>query len=122
MAHVPDWLPVRPWLAAAVERHGLDGLQIHPVPAPPQAPDKDKTMFLGIAMLTIRPPPESTPASARACRTQDGRCYRTRSTDSLFLRRPWPALYRPPIDASGGVEVGIFAGDDENSYLPFDIL
>ena len=53
-------------LAAAVERHGLDGLQVYPVPAAPEAPDKDKSMFLGIAMLTIRPSAESMPASAGA--------------------------------------------------------
>ena len=32
-------------LAAAVERHGLDGLQVYPVPPAPQAPAKDKTCF-----------------------------------------------------------------------------
>jgi V/A-type H+-transporting ATPase subunit D len=53
-------------LAAAVERHGLDCLQVYPVPAAPGAPDKDKTMFLGITILTIRPPAVSVPASARA--------------------------------------------------------
>ena len=53
-------------LAAAVERHGLDCLQVYPVPAAPEAPDKDKTMFLGITILTIRPPAVSVPASARA--------------------------------------------------------
>jgi V/A-type H+-transporting ATPase subunit D len=53
-------------LAAAVERHGLDGLQVYPVPAAPGAPGHDRTLFLGIAMLTIRALAETTPAAARA--------------------------------------------------------
>ena len=64
-------------LAAAVERHGLDGLQVYPAPAPPQAPESERTRFLGIAMLTIVPPATGAAAApaaidpspeAKACR------------------------------------------------------
>ena len=32
-------------LAAAVERHGLDQLQVYPVPEPPAVPDRDRTLL-----------------------------------------------------------------------------
>lgn len=41
-------------LAAAIERHGLDQLQVYPVPEPPPAPERDRTRFLGLAMLWAR--------------------------------------------------------------------
>jgi V/A-type H+/Na+-transporting ATPase subunit D len=44
-------------LAAAVERHGLDQLQIYPVPEAPVMPDNNRTFFLGLAMLWAGQPP-----------------------------------------------------------------
>ena len=38
-------------LAAAVERHGLDQLQVYPTPQAPVLPDSEKSLFLGLAML-----------------------------------------------------------------------
>ena len=43
-------------LAAAVERHGLDQLQVHPVPEAPRMDDMAKSAFLGLAMLAVAPP------------------------------------------------------------------
>ncbi len=65
-------------LAAAVERHGLDSLQIYPAAAPPVIPRPKRSLFLGLVMfaagelpkerapgpLAIDPSPE-----AKACRT-----------------------------------------------------
>jgi len=39
-------------LAAAVERHGLDQLQVYPAPEAPVTPDNERTLFLGLAMLS----------------------------------------------------------------------
>ena len=64
-------------LAAAVERHGLDQLQLYPAPEAPATPADERSLFLGLAMLlagqvpapaamsraTIDPSPE-----AKACR------------------------------------------------------
>lgn len=64
-------------LAEAVERHGLDGVQVYPVPETPQIPDNTRALFLGIAMLAAgeassavrEAPPAVDPApEARACR------------------------------------------------------
>lgn len=65
-------------LAAAIERHGLDQLQVYPAPAPPSLPTPRRTLFLGIAMLTVAEaapaePTEEPPAidaspEAKACR------------------------------------------------------
>lgn len=64
-------------LAAAVERHGLDQLQVYPAPEAPPAPDHDRTLFLGLAMLAMRQSPKSDAAvpaaidpspEAKACR------------------------------------------------------
>lgn len=41
-------------LATAVERHGLDQLQVFPTPQPPTPPSSARTLFLGLPMLTIR--------------------------------------------------------------------
>lgn len=65
-------------LAAAVERHGLDALQVHPVPAePPARPATGRTPFLGVGLMTIgafaapaelaEPPIDPSP-EAKACR------------------------------------------------------
>jgi V/A-type H+-transporting ATPase subunit D len=44
-------------LAAAIERHGLEGLQVYPVPAlAPVAPERDRRAFLGVALLEIKSP------------------------------------------------------------------
>lgn len=64
-------------LAAAVERHGLDALQLYPKPAAPELPDSSRSQFLGLAMLWAgEAPPAAGPASdpvdpspeAKACR------------------------------------------------------
>jgi V/A-type H+-transporting ATPase subunit D len=64
-------------LAAAVERHGLDQLQVYPTPEPPQLPDNARSLFLGIVMMSAGEPPASqahAPAAidpspeAEACR------------------------------------------------------
>lgn len=65
-------------LAAAVERHGLDDLQVYPVPAePPRPAAPERTVFLGVPLMTARPfeqmgsaPPAALDPSpeAAACR------------------------------------------------------
>ena len=40
-------------LAAAVERHGLDQLQLYPAPTAPATPDSGRTPFLGLPMLSL---------------------------------------------------------------------
>lgn len=65
-------------LAAAVERHGLDQLQVYPVPAAPSLPTPQRTLFLGLAMLTVEdaapaepsdtPPAIDASPEAKACR------------------------------------------------------
>jgi V/A-type H+-transporting ATPase subunit D len=65
-------------LAAAVERHGLDSLQIYPAAAPPVIPRPKRSLFLGLVMFAAgAPPKESAPGplaidpspEAKACRT-----------------------------------------------------
>ena len=46
-------------LAAAVERHGLDQLQVYPTPEPPQLPGNARSLFLGIVMMSAGEPPAS---------------------------------------------------------------
>ena len=68
-------------LAAAVERHGLDQLQIYPVPEPPRsARHASGALFLGLAMLATRQPPKSDAP------------YRRRR--SIRRRKPRPAARR----------------------------
>ncbi|MBI1204064.1 MAG: ATPase [Rhodopseudomonas sp.] len=65
-------------LAAAVERHGLDQLQVYPAPAAPSLPAPQRTLFLGLAMLTVEdaapiepsddPPAVDASPEAKACR------------------------------------------------------
>jgi V/A-type H+-transporting ATPase subunit D len=64
-------------LAAAVERHGLDNLQVYPVPPePPKIAEKERTVFLGVplfAAISVTPAPASPKAldpspEAIACR------------------------------------------------------
>lgn len=63
-------------LAAAIERHGLDQLQLYPKPEPPLMPQSEQTLFLGLITLSAGAPPEATgpvPAidpspEAKACR------------------------------------------------------
>jgi len=43
-------------LARAVERHGLDHLQIYPVAAAAPVPAPERSLFLGLVMLTARQP------------------------------------------------------------------
>jgi V/A-type H+-transporting ATPase subunit D len=52
-------------LAAAVERHGLDQLQVYPAPAAPIVPDPERSLFLGLAMLSAGPVADAA-ASGRA--------------------------------------------------------
>ncbi|HZD90580.1 MAG TPA: V-type ATP synthase subunit D [Pseudolabrys sp.] len=64
-------------LAAAVERHGLDGVQVQPAPAAPRLPPSTRSLFLGITTLAAGEappgrhpaPPASDPSpEAAACR------------------------------------------------------
>jgi len=64
-------------LAAAVERHGLDQLQVYPTPAAPITPDSKRSSFLGLTMLSTGAPPVAGATGrapidpspeARACR------------------------------------------------------
>ena len=64
-------------LAAAIERHGLDQLQVYPPPPPPAAPAYERALFLGIVMLSAATPATTetqAPAAidpspeAKACR------------------------------------------------------
>jgi len=47
-------------LAAAVERHGFDQLQVYPAHEAPATPDNVRTLFLGLAMLSAGQPPRAT--------------------------------------------------------------
>jgi len=80
-------------LAAAVERHGFDQLQVYPVSAPPPPPQHARSRFLCIAMLaSIAPSASSAPAAAavdpspeaKACRIAFARLLQT--TVDLALR------------------------------------
>ena len=53
-------------LAAAVERHGLGPLQLYPVPAAPSQPAPQRSLFLGLAMLTAQDVTSAEPADATA--------------------------------------------------------
>jgi V/A-type H+-transporting ATPase subunit D len=55
-------------LAAAVERHGLDQLELYPKPQPPAIPETEQSLFLGLVMLSAGKPPE---AAAEAADTID---------------------------------------------------
>lgn len=46
-------------LAACVERHGLDQLQVCPAPEPPETPNNERTLFLGLVMLLSGEQPKS---------------------------------------------------------------
>lgn len=46
-------------LAAAVERHGLDQLQLYPKPLPPAVPEAGRSLFLGLVMLSAGEPPQA---------------------------------------------------------------
>ncbi len=48
-------------LAAAVERHGLDRLQVEPPPTTPAMPGRQRASFLGLVMLALEPPSEQQP-------------------------------------------------------------
>lgn len=73
-------------LATAVERHGLDDLQVYPVPpVPTSSPASDRKRFLGVPLLTIGAfaetasvPPQAIDPSpeARACRAAFERLLR----------------------------------------------
>lgn len=52
-------------LAAAVERHGLDGVQVYPKPPEPDVADNSRGLFLGLAILAVQEAVE-TPAEAPA--------------------------------------------------------
>jgi V/A-type H+-transporting ATPase subunit D len=63
-------------LAAAIERHGFDQLQLYPKPEPPLMPQTEQTWFLGLVMLSAGAPAEATgpvaaidpSPEAKACR------------------------------------------------------
>ena len=50
-------------LARAVERHGLDQLQLYPKPPPPVLPVSERSVFLGLVMLSAAPPPPAEPGT-----------------------------------------------------------
>lgn len=52
-------------LAAAIERHGLDGVQVYPKPQEPDVADNSRGLFLGLAILAVQEAVE-TPAEAPA--------------------------------------------------------
>lgn len=74
-------------LAAAVERHGLDNLQIYPAPpGPAMNPTSDGRVFLGVSLVSIRPSAETASIplqtldpspEAGACRAAFERLLRT---------------------------------------------
>jgi len=43
-------------LAAAVERHGLDHLQVYPAPPRPRSGNRTRATFLGVALMELGPP------------------------------------------------------------------
>ncbi len=53
-------------LAAAVERHGLDQLQLYPKPPPPALPATKRRVFLGLVMLSAGEPPQPEAEAAGA--------------------------------------------------------
>jgi V/A-type H+-transporting ATPase subunit D len=53
-------------LAAAVERHGLDQLQVYPKPEPPELLDSERSLFLGLVMLSAGEPPQADASQAAA--------------------------------------------------------
>ncbi len=64
-------------LALVTERHGLDGVQVYPVPEAPEIPDNTRTLFLGLTMLAAgkaasavreTPPAVDPSPEAKACR------------------------------------------------------
>jgi len=63
-------------LATAVERHGLDQLQLYPKPPAPGLPPPKRSLFLGLVMLSAGKPPQPGEAAqaidpspeAKACR------------------------------------------------------
>jgi V/A-type H+-transporting ATPase subunit D len=63
-------------LAAALERHGFDQLQLYPKPPSPAVPDATHELFLGLIMRSAGEPPQPEPQGpaidaspeARACR------------------------------------------------------
>jgi V/A-type H+-transporting ATPase subunit D len=65
-------------LARAVERHGLDHLQVYPTPSePPPAPGHERSLFLGVPLLKVKasaemvsnvPPALDPSPEAKACR------------------------------------------------------
>ena len=64
-------------LTGAVERHGLDQLQLYPKPPSPVIPVSERSLFLGLVMLSAGPPSQAEPAAqdaidsspeAKACR------------------------------------------------------
>jgi V/A-type H+-transporting ATPase subunit D len=48
-------------LVAAVERHGLDQLQVYPAPEEPATSQSERNLFLGLAMLSAGPVPAPLP-------------------------------------------------------------
>jgi V/A-type H+/Na+-transporting ATPase subunit D len=73
-------------LAAAVERHGLDSLQVYPKAGPPPIPVNDRRLFLGLVLLSPRPvasslapdPKAIDPSpEAKACRAAFARIVST---------------------------------------------
>jgi V/A-type H+/Na+-transporting ATPase subunit D len=74
-------------LAAAVERHGLDQLQVYPAPVAPPLPQPDRVLFLGLAMLSLASRPQSIDASPAAVDPSP----EARACGAAFSRLLWTA-------------------------------
>jgi V/A-type H+-transporting ATPase subunit D len=74
-------------LAAAVERHGLDQLQVYPAPMAAPLPRPHRAVFLGLAMLSLGSQPQSIDASPAAVDPSP----EARACAAAFRRLLWTA-------------------------------
>lgn len=84
-------------LAAAVGRHGVDHLQVYPVPSePPPSPESARSVFLGVRLLEVAPSVEAISEVPRAIDP---------SPEAKACRRAFEQLIR------NGAELGARAGN-----------
>jgi V/A-type H+-transporting ATPase subunit D len=74
-------------LAAAVDRHGLDQLQVYPAPEAPATPDNERTLFLGLAMLSAG----QIPVSAATGRAAVDPSPEAKACQAAFEKLVWTA-------------------------------
>jgi len=74
-------------LAAVVERHGLDQLQVYPAPEPPVIPDNARSLFLGLVMQSAGEPPKAQAQAAAAIDPSP----EAKACRALFERLLWAA-------------------------------